>query len=145
MNQAIVDAKLVRAEFAKIKKMIICCMPLTCQNCGCNEGIEIHHIVPIIYGGSNKITNLASLCGRCHRLAHGDGNGTGISARTARGREAAKARGVKFGPKVRHTPEKLAAAVEFARLEGKSVTVAAKMAGCSRATLYNYIQSESRK
>lgn len=63
-----------------------------------------------------------------------------IVARTTRGRDAAKARGVKFGPKVKHTPEKLAAAAQAAREEGSSVALAAKAFGMSKATLYNYMQ-----
>lgn len=68
-----------------------------------------------------------------------------IVSRTARGREAAKARGVKFGPKVRHKPEKLAAAAELARRPGQSVTAAASEFGCSRATLYNYMQANAQE
>lgn len=68
-----------------------------------------------------------------------------IVSRTARGREAAKARGVKFGPKVRHKPEKLAAAAEFARQPGQSVTAAALKFDCSRATLYNYMQANAQE
>jgi DNA invertase Pin-like site-specific DNA recombinase len=68
-----------------------------------------------------------------------------IVSRTARGREAAKARGVKFGPKVRHKPEKLAAAAELARRPGQSVTAAAREFGCSRATLYNYMQANAQE
>lgn len=67
-----------------------------------------------------------------------------IVSRTARGREAAKARGVKFGPKVKHKPEKLAAAAELARRPGQSVTAAAREFGCSRATLYNYMQANAQ-
>jgi DNA invertase Pin-like site-specific DNA recombinase len=66
-----------------------------------------------------------------------------IVGRTSRGREAAMARGVKFGPKVRHKPEKLAAAAQMAAQEGSSVTAAAIKFGCSRATLYNYIQRQA--
>jgi DNA invertase Pin-like site-specific DNA recombinase len=66
-----------------------------------------------------------------------------IVARTSRGREAAMARGVKFGPKVRHKPEKLAAAAQMAAQEGSSVTAAAIKFGCSRATLYNYMQRQA--
>lgn len=145
MKYTDIDVAGLRSEFARIKPLIIICMPLSCQNCGSSEFLEIHHIVPIVFGGSNKITNLATLCGICHRHAHGDGKGTSVSARTALGREAAKARGVKFGPKMKFTPEQLAAAAEFARQPGQSVTAAALKFGCSRATLYNYMQREAAK
>jgi DNA invertase Pin-like site-specific DNA recombinase len=67
-----------------------------------------------------------------------------IVGRTSRGREAAMARGVKFGPKVKYKPELLASAAEFARQPGQSVTAAAhKFGGMSRATLYNYMQKQA--
>ena len=143
MKESGVNTAEKRAEFKRIRPMIMICMPVSCQNCGSSDHIEIHHIVPIVFGGSNKITNLASLCGVCHRLAHGDGKGTSVSARTSRGREAAMARGVKFGPKVKHKPEKLAAAAARASNKTMSVTAAARECGCSRATLYNYMQKQA--
>lgn len=145
MKQEEIDVAGVRAEFLKIRPLIMNSLSPSCQNCGSSDFLEIHHIVPILFGGTNNIGNLAVLCGSCHRLAHGDGKGTSISARTARGREAAKARGVKFGPKVKHKPEKLAAAAEFARQPGQSVTAAAREFGCSRATLYNYMQANPQE
>ena len=51
---------------------------------------------------------------------------------------------MKFGPKVKHKPEKLAAAAELARRPGQSVTAAAREFGCSRATLYNYMQANAQ-
>ena len=145
MNPEGIDVAAARAAFLRVRPSIIDFLPSSCQNCGSSENLEIHHIVPIVFGGTNRIGNLAALCGSCHRLAHGDGKGTSVSARTARGREAAMARGVKFGPKVKHKPEKLAAAAELARRPGQSVTAAAREFGCSRATLYNYMQANAQE
>jgi hypothetical protein len=44
-----------------------------CVNCG--DGIQdsilqAHHIVPLSKGGSNKISNLATLCKDCHGKLH---------------------------------------------------------------------------
>ena len=33
-------------------------------------GCEMHHIVPVAEGGSNKADNLILLCPNCHKLAH---------------------------------------------------------------------------
>lgn len=33
---------------------------------------EIHHIVPLVAGGSNDDSNLMSLCRSCHAKIHGD-------------------------------------------------------------------------
>ena len=38
----------------------ICCIPL--------DRNETHHLIPLVYGGSNEKDNLASVCSRCHEL-----------------------------------------------------------------------------
>lgn len=64
-----------------------------CANCGSVENIEIHHIVPLIVGGTNKRSNLVALCQDCHAKIHGlnrqgdkNGIGTGLinSAKSGR-------------------------------------------------------------
>lgn len=51
----------------------------TCQNCGKSSGpyaegdgipLHAHHIVPVSKGGSNKLSNLQTLCETCHNKAH---------------------------------------------------------------------------
>lgn len=42
-----------------------------CVNCGTDENIEYHHIVPLCNGGNDVISNIVPLCHACHRLAHG--------------------------------------------------------------------------
>lgn len=43
----------------------------TCCNCGArNRRLHVHHIVPVEKGGSNKLTNLATACDRCHKKIH---------------------------------------------------------------------------
>jgi 5-methylcytosine-specific restriction endonuclease McrA len=43
-----------------------------CQAPGCNATrfLEVHHKVPRTLGGANKLENLTTLCGRCHRFVH---------------------------------------------------------------------------
>ena len=43
-----------------------------CVNCGAEKEIEYHHIVPICVGGTNKLSNIAPVCYRCHRAIHGE-------------------------------------------------------------------------
>ena len=43
-----------------------------CVNCGSTVAIEYHHIVPLCMGGTNKITNIAPVCNRCHKAIHGE-------------------------------------------------------------------------
>jgi len=42
-----------------------------CINCGSEEDIEYHHVVPLCNGGHDVITNVVPLCHACHWLAHG--------------------------------------------------------------------------
>lgn len=42
-----------------------------CVNCGSDELVEFHHIVPLKLGGTNCITNIVPLCWECHQKAHG--------------------------------------------------------------------------
>lgn len=41
-----------------------------CKNCGSEEHVEYHHIVPLFLGGNDKLDNMIALCGRCHKAAH---------------------------------------------------------------------------
>ena len=42
-----------------------------CVNCGSEELVEYHHIVPLVDGGTNNLSNIVPLCYRCHEIAHG--------------------------------------------------------------------------
>lgn len=44
----------------------------TCQMCGGNEAVrahDVHHIIPVVSGGTNENWNLITLCIPCHRKA----------------------------------------------------------------------------
>ena len=41
-----------------------------CANCGSEEDVEYHHIVPLYVGGTNEITNMVPLCRSCHYAVH---------------------------------------------------------------------------
>lgn len=41
-----------------------------CCNCGSNEDIEYHHIIPVSLGGKDIISNMCCLCRKCHSLLH---------------------------------------------------------------------------
>jgi len=51
----------------------------TCSNCGVRSGpyggdsappLHVHHVVPLSDGGSNRLSNLTTLCESCHNDAH---------------------------------------------------------------------------
>jgi hypothetical protein len=50
----------------------------TCQNCGAKGGpkghheLHAHHIVPKSKGGTHKLSNLKTVCSRCHKAIHGN-------------------------------------------------------------------------
>lgn len=41
-----------------------------CINCGTDEMIEYHHVVPIALGGNDIIENIVPLCHSCHKATH---------------------------------------------------------------------------
>src|ERR1019366_2763443 len=65
-----------------------------------------------------------------------------ISERTRAGVKAAQLRGVKFGRKVKLTPDRLAHARKLIN-QGHTATEAAKIIGIGRATLYAALQREA--
>lgn len=71
-----------------------------CANCGDEQDLVYHHIVPLALGGNDINTNMVCLCGRCHDLVH-YGKSAEISHTEAvkRGIEKAKTAGVHFGKK----------------------------------------------
>lgn len=40
------------------------------RHVGSVETVHIHHLVPLDNGGNNELSNLATLCGKCHALMH---------------------------------------------------------------------------
>ena len=42
-----------------------------CYNCGSDLYVELHHVVPLSLGGTNRDTNIVPLCYECHKKAHG--------------------------------------------------------------------------
>jgi hypothetical protein len=66
-----------------------------CFNCE-QRAEHLHHIVPLARGGSDLLTNLASLCECCHGRVHGR-DMAHHKELTRQGLAAAKARGVQLG------------------------------------------------
>jgi len=66
-----------------------------------------------------------------------------ILERTRTGREAAKARGVQFGPRPTLTPAQLDHATRLIEQEGRAVSEVADLMGVHRSTLYRALQRQS--
>lgn len=42
-----------------------------CVHCGAgDDGLEVHHVIPVFEGGANTLPNVVSICRVCHRHAH---------------------------------------------------------------------------
>lgn len=41
-----------------------------CVICGKDKFLVIHHKIPLVENGDNKISNLETLCEKCHGIAH---------------------------------------------------------------------------
>lgn len=41
-----------------------------CVNCGSQDRVEFHHIVPVALGGTDAPSNVVPLCYTCHKAAH---------------------------------------------------------------------------
>jgi hypothetical protein len=78
----------VRAEFnsSPFKRMLLEELGYECVNCGSKKDIEYHHIVPVVYGGTNKLSNIVPLCIDCHYKAHQKANAEGIKKAKSEGR-----------------------------------------------------------
>lgn len=60
------------SDWGKRRELVIERDGSKCQNCG-NRSVselEVHHIVPLSRGGSNKVSNLTTLCQDCHDSVH---------------------------------------------------------------------------
>lgn len=54
----------------KFRNQVIELHGAKCVNCGSDDAIEFHHIVPIALGGTDALTNVVPLCYKCHKAAH---------------------------------------------------------------------------
>ena len=41
-----------------------------CEKCGKEDELEVHHIIPLVEGGSDTFENFVALCSDCHKLFH---------------------------------------------------------------------------
>ena len=55
----------IRTEQTKLREVLIT-PESCCGKCGCKENLEIHHLMPVLFGGDNDIRNLILLCSKCH-------------------------------------------------------------------------------
>ena len=66
----------LRQEFAKdsFRKILKDKLGNKCANCGSEDLVEYHHVVPLVHGGTNNLGNIVPLCHECHLKAHNKHN-----------------------------------------------------------------------
>lgn len=87
----------LRKEFVKMRPELDKRLPKECANCSQTSDLQIHHIVPLSFGGSNRITNLVRLCTECHSKAHG---GLSLVEKSSESRKKAVANGGRRSSKI---------------------------------------------
>ena len=67
MTEKEIRTEFNRESFRRMLKQELGCQ---CVNCGSEDNVQYHHIVPVALGGTNRVTNIVPLCYSCHRAAH---------------------------------------------------------------------------
>jgi hypothetical protein len=62
--------RLHSAEWNRLRQEILSRDGQQCVNCGAQAELEVHHVVPLYRGGTNKRTNLVTVCRGCHADSH---------------------------------------------------------------------------
>lgn len=70
-----------------------------CVNCGSNEDLVYHHVIPLSIGGNDIDSNIVCLCGSCHRKLHNisDADALAHNLLIRKGIERARKKGTKLG------------------------------------------------
>ncbi|QFQ28872.1 HNH endonuclease [Bacillus thuringiensis] len=130
----------IREEFEMNRTDYLKTLPKECANCGETSDLDIHHIVPLVKGETNRISNMVMLCLECHgriysvnRVKHKELQIIGI--------EKAKERGVYKGKskKCTETSESMKQALGLfkdRKNNGYTVKKICNETGVSRTVLY---------
>lgn len=129
-----------REEFEQNRTYYLKVLLKECANCGETNDLDIHHIVPLAKGGTNRISNLVMLCLECHGKIHGV-NRVKHKELQRLGIEKAKKRGVYKGKSKKYTEtnESMKQALELfkdRKNNGYTVKKICNETGVSRTVLY---------
>lgn len=69
-EETTVSQRLDSAEWIRSRKESLSRDGHQCVNCGAQTNLEVHHVVPLSRGGTNKPTNLVTVCRSCHAGSH---------------------------------------------------------------------------
>jgi hypothetical protein len=131
-----------RKEFERLRNVIKEFLPDKCANCGAGGDLHIHHIVPLINGGTNRITNLVNLCETCHGLVHGL-KMTHHRKATKAGLEKARARG-RSGGRPKKDVNSVEEALEMYDSGKYTVPEITEATGVGKTTIYKALKERSQ-
>ena len=80
----------IEKEFERMKPGLKQILGSTCCACGETDNIQYHHILPVILGGDNRLTNIVPICAECHSKIHGIKALTSYAENTGRPKNAPK-------------------------------------------------------
>lgn len=134
-----------RKWFTKNRKYYFDNLDNKCINCDKTDNLQLHHIVPLSIGGTNKLSNVVVLCGECHGKLHGV-NWSKHSELTRKGMETARLNGKQIGQVtgVKLTTKKSIEAKEVILKHSKDFkgtlgdADVMKLCGISRNSYYKY-------
>lgn len=65
------EGRLEDDDWQIVRQIVLKRDKFKCCNCQADdETLDVHHVVPIGRGGSNRLTNLKVVCRSCHELIH---------------------------------------------------------------------------
>jgi predicted transcriptional regulator len=113
-----------------------------CSNCGSNEELQYHHIIPLNAGGKNIRSNIVCLCGSCHDLVHGITRKGYHNESVKKGIKEAKAKGKHVGKPFSqiYTMPQVFDELYLRHInEGLSVVEMAEILNVSKTAVYKYM------
>lgn len=52
------------------QKLIVDFLGGECSQCGSKNNLRLHHVLPLVHGGLNEMSNIAVVCTKCHMELH---------------------------------------------------------------------------
>lgn len=119
---------------------------MNCINCGSNENIHLHHVVPLALGGNDISSNKVPLCGKCHALVHGfKDRGVHWKELQRAGIEKTKAEGKNYGRPSKKKPNNWNIIYEKYIKKENTATELIKMCNVSKTTFYKWLKEEKHE
>ncbi len=70
IDSVVISSKMRRSVSGTTQKKVYEKYHNKCAECGADEDLSLHHVVPLNEGGDNSMENLILLCSECHQKKH---------------------------------------------------------------------------